>query len=60
MHDTKYATLRSVVKAALVLAHGNTGIEKRFSDRIKTITVDRTRLNECSINNFQIATDGYL
>ena len=51
MDHTKYPTIFSVVKAAFSLAHGNFEVERRFSDSGKTVTVDRTRLSEASINN---------
>ena len=47
-----------IAAAALILAHGNSEVGRRFSDSGKTVTVDRTRLSEASINNLQIAADG--
>ena len=58
MGHTKYPTILSVVKATLTLAHGNSEVERGFSDSGKTVTVDRTRLSEASINNLRIAADG--
>ena len=47
-----------IAAAALILAHGNSEVGRRFSDSGKTVTVDKTRLSEASINNLQIAADG--
>ena len=58
MGHTKYPTILSVVKAALTLAHGNSEVERGFSDCGKTVTVDRTHLSKASINNLWIAADG--
>ena len=52
----KYPTILSVVKAALTLAHGNAKVEKGFLDSGKTVTEDRIRLSEASINKLRIAT----
>ena len=58
MGHTKCQTILSVVKAEPTLAHGNAEVERRFSGSGKTVTVHKTRLNEASINNLRIATDG--
>ena len=47
-----------IAAAALILAHGNSEVGRRFSDSGKPVTVDRTRLSEASINNLRIAADG--
>ena len=58
MGHTKYPTILSVVKAALTLAHGNSEVERGFSDSGKSVIVDRTCLSKVSINNLWIAADG--
>ena len=47
-----------IAAAAPTLAHGNSEVERGFSDSDKTVTVDRSRLSEASINNLRIAADG--
>ena len=57
MGHTNYPTILSIVKTALTLVHGYAEVESGFSDSVKTVTVERTRLSEASVINLRIATD---
>ena len=47
-----------VVKTALILGHGNAEVERGFSESGKSVTDDRVRLSEASINGIRATTDG--
>ena len=47
-----------VVKTALILGHGNAEVERGFSESGKSVTDDRVRLSEASINGIHATTDG--
>jgi len=48
--EKKYPILDKIVKACLALPHGNSDVERSFSQNKKTVTVDRCNLNEDTIN----------
>ena len=47
-----------VVKTALVPGHGNAEVERGFSESGKSVTDERVRLSEASINGIRATTDG--
>ena len=47
-----------VVKTALVLGHGNAEVERGFSESGKSVTDDRVRLSEASINGIRATSNG--
>ena len=56
--ERKYPSIMKVVKTALVLGHGNAEVERGFSDSGKSVTDDRVRLSEASINGIRATSDG--
>jgi len=53
----KYCTLGKVVRAALALSHGNSDAERSFSANKKTVTPERSSLNEDTINALRMVKD---
>ena len=47
-----------VVNTALVLGHGNTEVERVFSESRKSVTGDGIRLSEASSNGIRATSDG--
>ncbi|KAK2565467.1 hypothetical protein P5673_010532 [Acropora cervicornis] len=47
-----------VVKTAVVLGHGNAEVERGFSESGKSVTDDRVRLSEASLNGIRSTSDG--
>ena len=58
MGEKKFPYVMKVVKTALVLRHGNAEVERGFSESGKSVTDERVRLSEASINGIRAATDG--
>ena len=56
--ERKFRSVMKVVKRALVLGHGNAEVERGFSESGKSITDDRVRLSEASINGIRATSDG--
>ena len=54
----KFSSIMKVVKTALVLGHGNAEVERGFSESGKSVTDDRVRLSEASINGIRATSDG--
>ena len=53
-----YHFWRKVVKTALVLGHDNAEVKRVFSESGKSVTDDRIRLSEASINGIRATSDG--
>lgn len=51
MGEIKYPTVRKVVKAALVLSHGNAEVESGFSSSGRTLTDDRASMSERTLSS---------
>ena len=49
----KYPVLTVFVKSLLVIAHGNSDVERGFSDSGHSVTAERASLSEASINGLQ-------
>ena len=56
--ERKFPSIMKVVKMALVLGHGNAEVERGFSESGKSVTDDRVRLSETSINGIRATSDG--
>ena len=56
--EVKYPQVFKVVKSALILAHGNADVERGFSESGKSVTKERIRLSESSINGIRSTSDG--
>jgi len=54
----KYHTLSVFVKSFLVITHGNSDVERGFSDSAHSVTAERAALSEASINGLRSTTDG--
>ena len=54
----KYSVLTVFVKSLLVIAHGNSDVERGFSDSGHSVTAERASLNEASINGLRSTRDG--
>ena len=57
MGEKKFPSVMKVVKTALVLGHGNAEVERGFSESGKSVTDERVRLSEASINGIRATTD---
>ena len=55
--DKKFSLLSRVVKSALCIYHGNADVERSLSDNTNTVTDERTRLSELTINGLRLARD---
>lgn len=53
----KFPLLGKVVKAVLVIPHGNSDVERGSSENKRMIGTDRTELNEVSLNGLRTAKD---
>lgn len=53
----KYANLSTVVRASLVLPHGNADVERGLSDNKRLVSKERVRLSEKSIVGNRLARD---
>ena len=58
MGERKFPSIMKVVKTALILGHGNAAVERGFSESGQSVTADRVRLSEASINCIRAKTDG--
>ena len=58
MGEKKFPSIMKVVKTVLILGHGNAEVERGFSESGKSVTDDRVRLSEASINGIRATTDG--
>ena len=58
MGEKKFPTIMNVIKTAIVLGHGNAEVERGFSESGKSVTNDRVRLSESSINGIRATSDG--
>ena len=58
MGERKFPSIMKVVKTALILGHGNAAVERGFSESGQSVTADRDRLSEASINCIRATTDG--
>ena len=59
MGEKKFpSVMKVIVKTALVPRHGNAEVEKGFSKSGKSVTDERVRLSEASINGIRATTDG--
>ena len=58
MGEKKFPSIMKVVKTALILGHGNAEVERGFSESGKSVTNDRVRLSEASINGIRATTEG--
>ena len=58
MGEKKFPSIMKVVKTALILGHGNAEVERGFSESGKSVSDDRVRLSEASINGIPATTDG--
>ena len=56
--EVKYPLVLKVVKSALILAHGNADVERGFSESGKSVTAERARLGESSIDGIRSTSDG--
>src|SRR6266516_2553373 len=54
----KYPVLSLFVKSVLVVTHGNSDVERGFSDSGHSVTAERAALNEASINGLRSTRDG--
>ena len=52
------ALLMQVVKATIVLGHGNAEVERGFSESGKSVTQERVRLTEASVDGIRATNDG--
>ena len=55
--DKKFNLIARVVKNALCIHHGNADVERSLSDNKNTVTDERTRLSELTINGLRLAKD---
>ena len=55
--DKKFNLLARVVKSALCIHHGNADVERSLSDNKNTVTDERTRLSELTVNGLRLAKD---
>jgi hypothetical protein len=55
--ELKYTVLGKVVKACLSLSHGNSDAERSFSANKRTVTPERARLGEETINALRLVKD---
>ena len=55
--DKKFNLLARVVKSPLCIHHGNVDAERSLSDNKNTVTDERTRLSELTINGLRLAKD---
>ncbi len=55
---SKYPRLTVFVKCLLVVTHGNADVERGFSQSSHSVTDDRVRLTETSVNGLRSAADG--
>ena len=55
--DKKFSLLTRVVKSALCILHGNADVERSLSDNKNSVTDERTRLLELTINDLRLAKD---
>jgi len=55
--NTKYPHLTNVVKAALVLPHGNADVERGVSVNNRVVTAERNKLGEVTINVIRATKD---
>ena len=55
--NTKYPHLTNVVKAALVLPHGNADVERGVSVNNRVVTAERNKLGEDTINGIRATKD---
>ena len=53
--DKKFSLLARVVKSALCIHHGNADVER--SDNKNTVTHERIRLSESTINGLRLGKD---
>lgn len=53
----KYCTLSKVVRAALAVSHGNSDAERSFSANKRTVTPERSSLNEETISALRMVKD---
>lgn len=58
MDERKFPSIIKVVKTAPILGHGNAEVERGFSESGKSVTDDRVRLSEASVNGIRETTDG--
>ena len=58
MGERKFPSIMKVVKAALILGHGNAEVERGFSESGKSVTDERVRLSEASVNGIRATNDG--
>src|SRR6266516_7801015 len=54
----KYPVLSVFVKSLLVVTHGNSDVERGFSDSGHSVTAERAALSEASINGLRSTRDG--
>ena len=54
----KYPNITKTVKVALVLAHGNSDVERSFSESGNTVTAQRTSLSDDSVDAIRTTLDG--
>ena len=58
MDEKKFPSIMKVVKTALILGHGNAEVERGFPESRKSVSDDRVRLSDASINGIRATTDG--
>ena len=58
MGEKKFPSIMKVVKTALILGHGNAEVERGFPESGKSVSDDRVRLSDASINGIRATTDG--
>ena len=55
--NTNYPHLTKVVKAALLLPHGNEDVERGMSENNRVVTAERNKLGEDTINGLRTTKD---
>lgn len=55
--NTKYPHLTNIVKAALLLPHGNADVERGVSENKRLVTAERNKLGEDTINGLRVTND---
>ena len=56
--EKKFPLHMQIVKATIVLGHGNTEVERGFSESGKSVTHERVHLTETSVDGIRAANDG--
>ena len=55
--EKKFPLLMQVVKATIVLGHGKAEVERGFSESGKSVTQERVRLTEASVDGIRATND---